>query len=380
MRWLNMEEAVASEGVRILGVADPAMEGYREVAMHELASEPFTLDLLPWEAYRAAMQDSLYGDGVDPYDIVMVPGHLWLRDLVEDGVLASLGLPAGNPEGVFPTLCSDLSYRGQRYVVPCFHDGHIVVWRKDFVRTPFPDRLTPEEYIECLAAEYAAGRRQFLAIKAHPSEIFTDALPFLRMAQEDVYGTDGKPLWDTRASAEGLSAYCALRKYALCGTETFGNEAVMDALLGGKAGVAITWSGQLACLGKRAEAFGYSTLSTAWRAVWSFGINARSRRKEACLSLLRSFGTEAADRIIYPYSGTPLHEAVFEEATLPWKNAVRRMVAEARALPFLRFSEEKNGALGRAAGRAFSEGESPEDALREAAQEIRAIAPDKAYA
>lgn len=374
-----MEGAVAAEGVRILGVADPAMEGYRDEAMRELASEPFSLDLLDWAAYHAAMQESLYGDAENPYDIVMVPGHLWLRDLVEDGVLDPLGQIASE-EDVFPALRSDLSYRGQRYLVPCFHDGHIVVWRRDFVCEPFPTRLTPQEYIGRLAAEYAAGRRRFLAIKAHPSEIFTDALPFLRMAQKDVYGADGAPLCDTRATAEGLLTYCALRKYALLGTEAFGNEAVMDALLSGEAGIAVTWSGQLACLGDRADAFGYSMLTTGWRAVWSFAINARSRQKEACLSLLRDFGSEAADRILYPHSGAPLHEAVFEEVALPWKEAVRQMAEEARPLPFLRFAGEKNGALGRAVARAFSDAESPEDALREAAEEIRAIAADEACA
>lgn len=52
--------------------------------------------------------------------------------------------------------------------------------------------MSPQEYMQRLEKLYASGKREFLAIKADTSEIFTDALPFLRMDGGDAYDEDGR--------------------------------------------------------------------------------------------------------------------------------------------------------------------------------------------
>ena len=365
-----MEKAVkgAERKLRILAVADPAVQGYPREKILENAPVPCSMDILPWKEYYPAMMESFQGRR--DYDIVMVAGHLWLKELVDQGFLA----PVDEPEAdLLPGLRHDLCYENTWYLVPSFFDGHIIVYRRELAETLWPLVMSPQEYMQRLEKLYASGKREFLAIKADTSEIFTDALPFLRMDGGDAYDEDGRVVCSTPEAVQGLQAYCRLKKYALPGTDSFGNEEVMRALLEKKALVAITWSGQLGLLGSRAAEFGFSVLTTGWNTVWSFGINRRSDAVPQCRQLLRYLSSAAVDRRVSIRSGTPLHAGFYAPPLYPWCEAQQRMTELARALPYISRAGEKNAVFYGRIAQAFAGRISPKEAMQQAEAQLRSL-------
>jgi len=362
-----------AEKIRILAVADPAVQGY--VKGKVLAEYPgeTQLDILPWSSYYPAMIDAL--EGRLDYDIVMVAGHLWLKELVDAGYLAEF---SGLATGFLPGLENDLYYKGKPYLAPSFFDGHILVYRKNAVGGNWPVRLTPAEYIERLQRLYEAGKRDFLAIKAHPSEIFTDALPFLRMYGKDVYDEKGRVQCDSSEVVAGLATYCGLRKYAPEDTGNYGNEEILKKMQKGKAAVAVTWSGQMGILCNegcyQSEDLGVSVLTTSWNTVWSFGINKRSRQIPACCDFLTYLCSEAVELRVSEVSGTPLHEKFYVQQPLyPWSQCLQEMVRLARPLPYMENASAKNAVFYRNIAEAFVGRVSPAEAMAAAKAEIMTL-------
>ena len=362
-----------AEKIRILAVADPAVQGY--VKGKVLAEYPgeTQLDILPWSSYYPAMIDAL--EGRLDYDIVMVAGHLWLKELVDAGYLAEF---SGLATGFLPGLENDLYYKGKPYLAPSFFDGHILVYRKNAVGGNWPVRLTPAEYIERLQRLYEAGKRDFLAIKAHPSEIFTDALPFLRMYGKDVYDEKGRVQCDSSEVVAGLATYCGLRKYAPEDTGNYGNEEILKKMQKGKAAVAVTWSGQMGILCNegcyQSEDLGFSVLTTSWNTVWSFGINKRSRQIPACCDFLTYLCSEAVELRVSEVSGTPLHEKFYVQQPLyPWSQCLQEMVRLARPLPYMENASAKNAVFYRNIAEAFVGRVSPAEAMAAAKAEIMTL-------
>ena len=365
-----MEEAAKEAGrkLRILAVADPAVQGYPQERILENAPLACSMDILPWKEYYPAMMDSFQGRR--DYDIVMVAGHLWLKELADQGFLAPVDAP--EPD-ILSGLCHDLSYENTWYLVPSFFDGHIIVYRRELPGTPWPMIMTPQEYIRQLEALYASGKREFLAIKADTSEIFTDALPFMRMYGGDAYDETGREICSTPEAIRGLESYCRLKKYELPGTGSFGNEEVMAALLDKKALAAITWSGQLGLLGSRAAEFGFSVLTTGWNTVWSFGINRRSDAVPQCRQLLRYLSSTAVDQRVSTGSGTPLHMGFYDPPVYPWCEAQRHMTELARPLPYISRAGEKNAVFYGLIAQAFAGRISPKEAMQQAEEQLRSL-------
>lgn len=105
----------AERKLRILAVADLAVQGYPREKILENASVPCSMDILPWKEYYPAMMESFQGRR--DYDIVMVAGHLWLKELADQGFLA----PVDEPEAdLLPGLRHDLCYENTWYLVPSF--------------------------------------------------------------------------------------------------------------------------------------------------------------------------------------------------------------------------------------------------------------------
>uniref|UniRef100_UPI0006D2B1B8 hypothetical protein n=1 Tax=Clostridium sp. NkU-1 TaxID=1095009 RepID=UPI0006D2B1B8 len=67
-------------------------------------------------------------------------------------------------------------------------------------------------------------------MKADKSEIFTDALPFLRMYGGDAYDSDGSAVCGKEEAVKGLQSYIELRSCAVDGTERFGNGEIAEAV------------------------------------------------------------------------------------------------------------------------------------------------------
>lgn len=369
------------EILKVLAVADPAVEGYldKELGILDGYGEPVDFHIVPWADYYPMMMEAFAGEA--DYDIVMVAGHLWLRDFVEKGYLSELEL---KEEDILPVITEEMKYKGRAYLSPSFCDGHMILYRKSLLNQVLGRELgsviTPQEYIETAKAYKTACGEQAVAMKADKSEIFTDALPFLRMYGEDAYDPDGSAACGKEETVKGLQSYVELRACAVDGTERFGNGEIAEAIRQKRAAMAVTWSGQMGevfkdgCL--EPEDLGFSTFSTAWNVTWSFGISASCRKKEAAEEFLRYLRSPEVDQKVGKKSGAPIRRGSYLEGAgdCPWFPVQQKMMQLARPLPNLSKAGEKNGVLYEKIFEVFSGKKTTEEAMKEAEQMINDMA------
>lgn len=359
--------------VRVLAVDDPAVRAYAAPGGDGGCAVEFVVE--PWERYGGLMEAALAGKA--DYDVVMVAGHLWKRDLVDAGLLLPLD---ALDEDVIGSVAQECSHAGRTYLSPSFCDGHMVVFDKERAGGLFdsldPVAIPPAEYIG-IAQKLGAGA---VAVKAHPSEIFTDALPFLRMHGGDAYDSAGNPVCDSDEAVRGLGEYLRLREFACGRAEDSGNAEVADALSSGRAAIGITWSGQLGVVasarGGDMSAFGFRTLTTAWNTTWSFAVAASSRRAEQAKALLARLRAPEVDRLAGECSGAPIRRSTYAEdaGRHPWYSCQLGMIETcARPLPDIRNAASKNACLYREIHACFTGRKSAREALETAAAEIRAL-------
>ncbi|GLC82149.1 extracellular solute-binding protein [Lacrimispora brassicae] len=365
------------ETLKVLAVADPAVEGYLDEDLGILDGYGGKVDfhIVPWADYYPMMMKAFAGEA--DYDIVMVAGHLWLRDFAEKGYLSELAL---EEEDILPVIAEEMRYKGKTYLSPSFCDGHMIVYRKSLLYQALGRELerviTPQEYIETAKAYRAACGEQAVAMKADPSEIFTDALPFLRMYGGDAYDPQGTDACGKEETVKGLQSYVELKAYAVDGTESFGNGEIAAAIREKGAAMAVTWSGQMGEVFKEGCLeqwdLGFSTFSTAWNVTWSFGICLSSGKKEAAEEFLKYLRSPLVDQKVGRKSGAPVRRASYLEGAgdCPWFPVQQRMMELARPLPHLSKAGEKNGILYEKIFEAFSGKKAAEEAMREAGQEI----------
>ncbi len=364
--------------VKVLAVDDPAVKAYVDPDLGVLAGwggGGVIFDIVPWDRYMAVMEDALAGR-VD-YDVVMVAGHLWKRDLVERGRLLPLG---GLDSDILPAVARECSYGNETYLSPSFCDGHMVVYRKDsgagsLLGDNGAVAVTPADYLEA-ARSLGPGST---AVKADASEIFTDALPFLRMYGGDAYDVRGVPVCDSEAAIAGLETYLELRSFACGNAAESGNAEVAAALVGGSAALGITWSGQMGVVmaecGDR-EAFGFRTLTTAWNATWSFAVCAATPRPDAAKSLLVYLRSPDVDRVVGAASGAPVRESSYRAGMdeYPWYRCQLEMIGTwARQLPDIRNAGARNACLYEEIHKCFAGGQSAADGLARAKKRIERI-------
>lgn len=344
--------------LRVLAVADPAVSGYvdQKNGLLESYKGQVSMDVVPWDVYYDTMMGAFAGK--EEYDIVMAAGHLWKCDFAEKEYLEELRY---DMEDILPVIESEMWYKNKCYLSPSFCDGHMIVYRKSVMRKVTGKELkqviTPQEYIETAKKLHESGYQ--IGMKAAASEIFTDALPFLRMNGSDVYGEDGAPCCATSEVVSGLESYCRLKRYAQGGTELFGNEEIADRIKNKEVAMAVTWSGQMGvvweqdCIEK--EDLGFATFSTAWNVTWSFGINRNSKQKERAAELLEYLRIPAVDWTAGITSGAPVRRASYEKgrAKFPWYSCQLEMFKYAKALPDMLNAGEKNNLFYREIHKAF---------------------------
>ncbi|MFP4375335.1 MAG: ABC transporter substrate-binding protein, partial [Spirochaetaceae bacterium] len=289
--------------VRVLGVGDPAVYAYTDEGLGILGEwrrsggGEVRFDIVPWDRYLSTL--SVQFEAAKPsYDIIMMPGHLWLPEFVEAGRLAPLGpyvarIPGADWDDFKPFVRDELRYRDEYYLLPSFTDGHLVFYRSDLVSgagtgdggagegpgAPVRGLTTPIELGEMARRNDTTGHRG-IALKADPSEIFLDWLPYLWAFGGDVLDGDGAPVFASPAGVESLEFYCALRDVAPAGTDRYGNEQIAEALRDGRVAMATSWGGQAGFIyasdgGFRTDIIA-ATFEKPWNVVWSFGVLASS--------------------------------------------------------------------------------------------------------
>ena len=365
------------DALKVLAVADPAVMSYVDLKLIDQYPDEVKMDVFPWADYYSTMLEVF--EGKADYDVIMVAGHLWKRDFVEKGYLAPLSY---EEEDILPVIAREMKYEGIQYLSPSFCDGHIIVYRKSILKAvlgkEFGDTVAPQEYAEAAQRLHQAGYR--IAMKADESEIFTDALPFLRMGGTDVYDEKtGLIQCDREEVILGLKKYTELKSAAFSDTETYGNEAVAEKIRSKEAVMAVTWSGQMGtvinetCIDK--DDLGYATFSTAWNVTWSFAVSSGTPRKKEAEELLRFLRSAEIDGRAGSVSGAPVRRGNYLPLMekYPWYRCQLAMFDNAKLLPDLANAGEKNGVLYHQIALTFSGAKTSEEAMRDAMKQIKEL-------
>ncbi len=362
------------ETLKVLAVADPAVMAYVDQKLMDKFPIAVKMDILPWSEYYSTMMQVFEGKAY--YDIIMVAGHLWKRDFVEKGYLTPITY---EEEDILPVIAKEMKFKGKQYLSPSFCDGHIIVYRKSVIKEvlgkEFGETVTPQEYYE--AAKKLSDAGYFIAMKADESEIFTDALPFLRMEGIDVYDTTTELIQcDKEEIVNGLEKYVGLKKFAFNDTDTYGNEEVAKKLQSKEAAMGVTWSGQMGsvmsddCIEK--EDLGFATFSTAWNVTWSFAISSASKNIALAEELLQFLRSKEIDQKAGSVSGAPVRKESYLSfmEVYPWYRCQLAMFENAKLLPDLLRAGDKNGILYHQIALVLAGKKSPNEAMLDAKREI----------
>ena len=363
--------------IKILAVQDPAVSVYVDSRLDLLRKFPkkdveAEFDIVSWDDYFETMMKSFQGNA--DYDIVMVAGHLWLRDFVEKGYLQEISYDF---EDILPVIAREMQYKGKTYLSPSFCDGHMIAYRKSAVEKAagkLPGEImTADEFVDIAEKLHKAGYQNPIALKAAKSEILLDALPYLRSGGKDVYIQTDKEVSCNIAQLENeLEKYVSLRKFAPEDTHTYGNDDIREMLSDKKAMMATTWSGQLGVVMKdckEKEDIGFSTFDTAWNVTWSFAITGVSKNKEEAQELLEYLRSPEIDALAGECSGAPVRKSNYEKGAdiYPWYRVQLGMIEEyAEPFPPLAEAGDMNGVLYDAIYSAFTGEKSVRQAIDEA--------------
>jgi multiple sugar transport system substrate-binding protein len=215
-----------------------------------------------------------------------------------------------------------------------------------------------------------------LALKADPSEIFLDWLPFLWQAGGDVLDESGRPAFAGEAGVRALQAYVDLRRFCPSDTHRYGNAQVAAALREGRVAMATTWGGQAGPLFLGEANFPYrcAVFPKPWNATWGLAIpaNQAAETRQQALSLLLLALNLQSDQAVISAAGSPVRKASYAPAFLAkyaWLSAQKAMLEGCGRLPAIPELGRFLGALYPAVYRAFIGEQSPEAALK-AAEEL----------
>ncbi|MCT4562765.1 MAG: extracellular solute-binding protein [Maledivibacter sp.] len=375
--------------VKVLAVADPAVYVYVNEEYGILdrimgkSGVKVEFDIVPWERYYDTLMDSLNGK-ID-YDIVMVAGHLWLKDFVEKNYLSELKENDDRDYDymdISEVIRDEMTIDGIRYLYPSFCDGHIIVYRKSVVEAAYgvidKRAITTDEYIEIARAVHGYDNMSAVAMKSHESEIFLDLIPFIRNEGiEPIDINSHLPKLDSPECLRGLNKYINLKKYSISGTENLGNDGVKEAFQNKKVVMTTTWGGQLGmvmdenCL-ERGD-IGFLTFNTSWNVTWSFGITAKSKKKDMAEKLLIYLTSKEVDRYVGSFAGSPVRKSTYENDSneYPWYETHYDLIANyAKPMPKMLNTGSIIGPIYTAVYSAFTGRSEPSEALRKAQSNI----------
>lgn len=388
--------------VRVLGVGDPAVYAYTDEDLDILGEwrrsggGEVSFDIVPWDRYLSTLSVQ-FEAGEPAYDIIMLPGHLWLPEFVEAGRLAPLGphvaqIPSADWDDLKPFVRDELRYRDEYYLMPSFTDGHVVFYRSDLVvgvgpgdggaaagtGGPATGLTTPTELGEMARRNDAAGHRG-IALKADPSEIFLDWLPYLWGFGGDLLSADGEPVFASSAGVESLKFYRALREVAPADTDRYGNEQIAEALRGGSVAMATSWGGQAGFIYAADSGFRtdvtVATFEKPWNVVWSFGVLAASPDVPAAFEFLHYLSGPEVDAKVGRYAGSPVRSSTYAAGreAVPWYPVQEEMLDRALRLPRHPRMNAILPAVTEKLVACFSGELSARDALDQAAAAVRAV-------
>jgi multiple sugar transport system substrate-binding protein len=370
--------------VKVLAVGDPAVYVYTDPEnrllkkFEERTGIEVQFDIIKWSDYYNTLLDSFK---VYKYDIVMVAGHLWLKEFVNKGLLLKLKGQFGNDydfEDILPSIRSELILNGNLYLLPSFCDGHILLYRKSKLNRKLGEVISIDELIQTVK-ENSEDEGDTFVLKAHPSEIFLDFLPYLRSEGIDAFDRSGAPLFNTEAGVKALQKYVDMKQYCAKEVSQYGNEEVLRALQKKECRLGVSWGGQLGQIMNRQclepEDMGFAALSTSWNVTWAFGINHLCQDVYSAEDFLQYITSQEVDKVVGAYCGNPTRYSSFKagQDTYRWYKVLAKMLSNAKPLPHLSNMGVLIGIMTEAVNKAFNNEASPEKALQEAYDKIMSL-------
>lgn len=376
--------------LKVLAVADPAVFAYsdKNYGILQKFNGDFSVDfnIVPFAEYYPAMMEAF--EGKKKYDVVMVAGHLWLKDFVDKKYLAPVDSNYDDNyeyNDILPVIREEMKIDGVQYLYPSFCDGHVVLYRKSVVEKVLgkcPDKvITTDELIDMVEKCNGYNHMKGIVLKAHESEIFLDFLPYLRNEGVDAIDEAAHtPTFNNEKGENALKKYMSLKKFAPANTSEFGNDEVRIAFQNKECVFAVTWGGQLGvvlgegCIDK--EDIGFAALKTSWNVTWSFGINALSESTKEANEFLRYITSKEVDKVIGGYAGSPVRKSTYLEdmEKYNWYEMHLDLIQNyAKPLPQILKAGDKFGVLYEAVSKAFNEKATIKDALNEAEEKMLKI-------
>jgi multiple sugar transport system substrate-binding protein len=368
---------------QIIGPDDPALA----VLDKQLKNNPqwqTELKIIRWADYQSTMMTALQSPR-SPYQAVCVPGHIWLPGLAAGNLLAAMddlipsvsrdSIDAYQSEDIVLSVAQECRFEDRQYILPLFTDGHIVFYRKDILS--LPPIFDPLQLPQILSNLTLADGMFPLALKAHPSEILLDWLPYLWAHGGKVVDADGNPTFDSKEAVEALKFYISLKQFCAPDVHTYGNGEVALALKEGRTALAASWGGQAAFILDEGnlyrDLYDFSVFTTPWNATWGVSIPANLTREEQAgmLAVLYAAASPQQDRQVTRVAGSPVRTSSYtpeELAEFPWLQAQQEMLNRCQTLPATVDFNMYLGTLYAAVYEAFTGQLSPEDALKKAAR------------
>lgn len=290
--------------VNVLAVSDPAVYVYVDKKNNFLKQfEKQTgihvnFEIIQWSDYYATLLDSFNNY---KYDIIMIAGHLWLKEFVDKGYLLELKsefIEDYNYEDIVPSIRKEIELNNRKYLFPSFCDGHILLYRKE-INNSFGDMVSLEEVIDFVEKSVNNQKNSYV-LKAHPSEIFLDFLPYLRNEGVEAFNEQGIPLFNNQMGVRALEKYISMKKYCFQNVSEFGNEEVLNAIQKNECKLGVSWGGQLGqimnenCI--KPDDILFSSLETSWNVTWSFGINKQCKDQSSAEQFLMYITSKEVDK------------------------------------------------------------------------------------
>jgi multiple sugar transport system substrate-binding protein len=323
--------------ISILAVNDPAVQAYVDPDINiikEIESAlhcQLSIDIIDFvDYYDRLMQAFETGD----YDIVMVAGHLWLASFIEKGYLSPIEIQPSasyDYEDVLKRIREEMCYQGQQYLLPSFCDGHMVLYRRPAFVEAFNTVVTPMDIQLTLEKEFDKTLAPFV-LKAHPSEVFLDVLPYFRAYDVEPFDAKGQPTFNTQAGYQAVKSYKAMLQYCPSETLSYGNDEVKKALQEKACTIGITWGGQLGAVMNHQcidpETIAFSVLKKPWNVTWSFGLNHKSQKQDLAVAVMQLLTIKEIDREVGRICGNPTRYANFDEDRkhYSWYTQVQHMI------------------------------------------------------
>lgn len=338
--------------LKVLAVADPAVVFLKEqkdifARFEKQTGIKLTFDIKPWADYYPALLNSFKEY---EYDIVMVAGHLWLKDFVNNNYLAPIVNSFSKEydyEDILLSIRKECMLDDNIYLVPLFCDGHMFVYRKSRLENDFSEKTTISEMMNAVKAYKGAGNA--FTQKAHASEIFLDFLPYLRNRGQRAFDEKGMMAFNNEEGIKALEDYMSMKNHCIDNVENNGNDEVMKDLQSGNCAMGITWGGQLGqvmnddC--KAREDMEFSYLDTSWNVSWSFALNRLCQNKDSAMEFFEYITSKEMDVKVGDFSGNPIRKSTYENDNdeHPWYSALIKMLESAEPLENLENTGELIG-------------------------------------